>query len=139
MWTKYIFSRPTGFGRGCSKNAGGIHWLSRWWSSKTPPDYHSVRWDLIGHTWLEKANSLSRLLDYSSEVWIYTLQASLPVHRNMWICDTWHMTCDTWHMSVGGRWTLSRNLSSLSLMVWEWTCFKDFFLQRIAHWLEWIN
>ena len=28
-------------------------------------------------------DSLFRLSDYSSEVWIYTLQTSLEVHRNM--------------------------------------------------------
>ena len=44
--------------------------------------------------------------------------------RKMWheTCDRWHMTHDRW-----GRWTLSQNFSSLSLMVWEWRCLEDIF------------
>ena len=48
------------------------------------------------------------------------------------ICDTWHLTCDMWHQTFdmwhvthGGGWTLSQNVSSLALTVWDLWCLED--------------
>ena len=54
------------------------------------------------------------------------LQHMTPVTWHM-TCDTWHMTCDIGHMTNMGWSTLSQNIRSLALTVWEWMCFEDIF------------
>ena len=43
--------------------------------------------------------------------------------------DTWHVTHDRW-----GRWTFSKNLSSIAHTVWEWRFSSD--ISRKEHWLN---
>ena len=40
-------------------------------------------------------------------------------------CDLWHVTHDMWHMTFSVGWPLSRNVSSLALLVLDWQCLED--------------
>ena len=37
----------------------------------------------------------------------------------------WHVTYDMWHMTFSVGWSLSRNVSSHALLVWDWQCLED--------------
>ena len=46
--------------------------------------------------------------------------------HDTWKKDMWHLTHDAWHVTYSGAgWMISKNFSSLPLMVWEWRHFQD--------------
>ena len=50
----------------------------------------------------------------------------------------WHVICDMWHVTGGGRWTFSKNFSSLALTAWE-GLFVEYLEEKADGLSAWIN